>query len=271
MDVKPSSISPSDLYARLGTAAAPLLFDVRRPEAFDADDKLVMGAVYRAPSDVDRWLKLLPFGHPAVVYCAHGGEMSQGVAKALRAVGIEASYLEGGIAGWTEQRLPTRKKLAGADKWVTRERPKIDRIACPWLIARFINPNAEFIYVPASQVLAAAKERDATPYDIPNVEFGHVGDRCSFDAIVRVYDVKDAALDRLATIVRGSDTSRPDLAPQCPGLNAISFGLSANFSDDHEQLKHGMMMYDALYTWCRGAQADSHTQPATKPVQAAAR
>src|SRR5438128_12388906 len=116
MDGNPNTISSHDLYARLGTAAAPLLFDVRRPDAFGADDKLIMGAVRRAPAEVDGWLKKLPFGHPAVVYCAHGGEVSQGVAKTLRAAGIEAAYLEGGIASWTEQGLPTRKNLAGTDK-----------------------------------------------------------------------------------------------------------------------------------------------------------
>jgi len=255
MDGNPLPISPNDLYDRLGTAAAPLLIDVRRPESFRADDKLIIGAVYRAPAEVQRWLIELPFGRPVVVYCVRGHEVSQGVATALRIAGIEAAYVEGGITGWSEKGLPTRKNLAGAAKWVTRERPKIDRIACPWLIARFINPHAEFIYVSANQVLATANETGATPYDISDVEFGHVGERCSFDAIVRAYDIKDAALDRLATIVRGSDTSRPDLAPQCPGLSAISLGLSANFADDHEQLKHGMVMYDALYTWCRGAAA----------------
>ena len=135
---------------------------------------------------------------------------------------------------------------------------KVDRIACPWLIARFINPAAEFIYVPAAEVLAVAEKTGATPYDIADVEFGHVGERCSFDAIVRIYEIKDAALDRLATIVRGSDTSRPDLAPQCPGLNALSYGLSANFGDDHEQLKHGMVMYDAFYAWCRASVDAKH-------------
>src|SRR5712672_2194203 len=122
---------------------------------------------------------------------------------------------------------------------------------CPWLISRFVNPLGEFIYVPPSDVLAVAKQEGAIPYDIKGVEFGHVGDRCSFDAIMRVLDIKDPALDYLAIIVRGADTSRPDLAPQCEGLLAISYGLSANFPDDHEMLRHGMVIYDALYRWCR--------------------
>jgi len=254
MDGKPHPISPQDLYARLGTASAPYVIDVRKPEAFRDDDKLIIGAARRPPAEVDRWRTDFSAGRAVIVYCVHGGETSQGVATALRAAGIDAAYLDGGIAGWKAQRLPTRRNLGpGADKWVTRERPKVDRIACPWLVARFINPEAEFIYVPVNQVLAVAKETGATPYDIAGVEFGHVGDRCSFDAIIRIYGIEDLALDRLATIVRGSDTSRPDLAPQCPGLNALSHGLSANFSDDHEQLKYGMVMYDALYAWCRAA------------------
>jgi hypothetical protein len=134
---------------------------------------------------------------------------------------------------------------------VTREHPKIDRIACPWLVSRFINPAAEFIYVPPTDVSRIAQDVGGTPYDIKGVEFGHVGDRCSFDAIVGVYDIHDAALDHLATIVRGADTSRPDLTPQGEGLLAISYGLSANHPDDHEMLRHGLVMYDALYTWCR--------------------
>ena len=148
--------------------------------------------------------------------------------------------------------FPRAKRLASIDaRWVTREHPKIDRIACPWLISRFINPSAEFIYVPADEVLAAAEERNATPYDITGVQFGHVGDLCSFDAIIQHFDVRDPALDHLALIVRGADTSRPDLTPQCEGLLAISYGLSANYPDDHEMLRHGMVIYDALYRWCR--------------------
>lgn len=252
MDGNALPISHDDLYARLGTAAAPLLIDVRKAEAFSADDRLIVGASHRPPQDVARWQGELPAGRPVVAYCVHGHEVSQGVAAALRKAGMAASYLEGGIAGWKDKQLPTRKKRdASENKWVTREHPKIDRIACPWLISRFVKPDAEFIYVPPNDVAKVASEVGGTPYDIKNVEFGHVGDRCSFDAIVRAYDIHDAALDHLATIVRGADTSRPDLTPQCEGLLAISYGLSSNFPNDHEMLKHGLVMYDALYTWCR--------------------
>ena len=146
-------------------------------------------------------------------------------------------------------------------KWVTRERPKIDRIACPWLIARFIDPEPEFLYVPADQVLAVAERQDAIPYDIPGVEMSHVGDRCSFDAFLAKYELDDPALQQLAVIVRGADTSRLDLTPQSAGLFAISLGLSASFADDHEMLKHGLVMYDALYAWCRSCQEEQHAWP----------
>jgi rhodanese-related sulfurtransferase len=247
-----TSISPQNLYARLGTAAAPIVIDVRRADAFNADETMIIGAVRRLPEAAAAWGPDLPKFRDLVIYCVRGRADSRGVAETLNEAGIHVACLEGGIAAWKEQGLPTRRKRdASENKWVTREHPKIDRIACPWLVSRFIKPDAEFIYVPPNDVAKVAAEVDGTPYDIKGVEFGHVGDRCSFDAIVRAYDIHDQGLDRLATVVRGADTSRPDLTPQCDGLLAISYGLSANFPDDHEMLKHGLVMYDALYTWCR--------------------
>jgi len=146
-------------------------------------------------------------------------------------------------------------------KWVTRERPKIDRIACPWLIARFIDKNPEFLYVPAEDVLRVAKETGATPYDIPGVEMSHVNEFCSFDAFLKKYQLDDPALQQLAVIIRGADTSRLDLAPQAPGLMALSLGLSRVFENDHDMLRHGMVMYDALYAWCRDCQKETHGWP----------
>jgi hypothetical protein len=146
-------------------------------------------------------------------------------------------------------------------KWVTRERPKIDRIACPWLVARFIDQQPEFLYLPRDRVLAVAEETGAIPYDVPGVELSHVGDLCSFDAFLAKYRLNDPALHLLAVIVRGADTSRLDLTPQSGGLFAISLGLSANFPDDHEMLRHGMIMYDALYSWCRDHRAETHNWP----------
>ena len=146
-------------------------------------------------------------------------------------------------------------------KWITRERPKIDRIACPWLIARFIDKEPSFLFVPAGEVLATAEREAAVPYDVPSVELTHVGELCSFDAFLARYNLHDPALEQLAVIVRGADTSRLDLAPQSAGLYALSLGLSKNFSDDHEMLEHGMVMYDALYSWCRDGQRETHNWP----------
>lgn len=146
-------------------------------------------------------------------------------------------------------------------KWITRERPKIDRIACPWLIARFVDASPEFLYVPASEVLRVSEASGAIPYDIPGVEFSHVGPLCSFDAFLKKYQLTDPALQQLAGIVRGADTSCLELTPQSAGLYAISLGLSQCFSDDHEMLKYGMVMYDALYAWCKHCQAESHNWP----------
>lgn len=147
-------------------------------------------------------------------------------------------------------------------KWITRERPKIDRIACPWLISRFIDHEAEFLYVPGQDVLRIASEQNATPYDVPDVELSHVGELCSFDAILKKYHLTDPALQQLATIVRGADTDRLGLAPEAAGLYAISLGLSHNFSDDHEMLVRGMVMYDALYAWCLRCQKEKRSAPA---------
>ena len=155
-----TSVSSQELYARLGTAAAPVLVDVRRAEAFGADDAVIIGAMHRPPESVSDWRADLPKNREVVVYCVHGHEVSQGVAKTLQNAGIKAAYLEGGIAGWKERQLPTRRKRdASENKWVTREHPKIDRIACPWLISRFVNPGAEFIYVPPNDVAKVADDR----------------------------------------------------------------------------------------------------------------
>ena len=271
MDGSKHDISPHELYARLGTAAAPVVIDVRSPSAFANADRLIVGAVYRAPDQVDRWRSGLSPSNSVVAYCEHGHQVSQDVVAALRASGLDAAKLAGGIAAWREASLPTRRKIGTTPgQWVTRERPKIDRIACPWLIARFIDPHAEFVYVPTNRVVAVAKELGGTPYDIEGVEFAHEGERCSFDTILRIYDITDPALEHLALIVRGADTSRHDLTPQCGGLFAISLGLSANFTDDHQMLKHGMVVYDALYTWCRSLQEERHNWPSVKPAQSAA-
>lgn len=146
-------------------------------------------------------------------------------------------------------------------KWITRERPKIDRIACPWLIERFIDDVPEFLFVPSAQVLAVAKKTGAIPYDVPGVELSHEGELCSFDAFLKKYDLRDECLKALAVIVRGADTGHPELSPESPGLLAFSLGLSAMFKDDHAMLKHGMLMYDALYVWLKEARGEAYGWP----------
>jgi len=247
-------ISATELRSKLTGGAPPVVVDVRRRPTFSASRELIRGALRRDPEQVAAWALRLPAASSVVVYCVHGHEVSQNAAAALASAGLDARYLEGGLEeGWKALDGSLDRKPANAStRWITRERPKIDRIACPWLIARFVDPDAEFEYVPANDVLNAAKEREAEPYDIPGVHFGHDGEYCSFDAFLKHYRLSDPALAKLATIVRGADTSRPDLTPQSPGLLAISQGLSKNFADDYQMLEHGMVMYDALYTWCKG-------------------
>jgi hypothetical protein len=144
-------------------------------------------------------------------------------------------------------------------KWITRERPKIDRVACPWLVARFIDPEAEFIFAPPHDVEARAAELGAIPFDVQGVELSHVGPHCSFDAFLEKYGLGEPALRDLATIVRGADTARLDLAPECAGLLAVSLGLSRLFDDDAEQLRHGFVVYDALYAWLTRARSETHS------------
>ena len=221
---------------------------------------MIAGALRREPQEARAWARSLPRASSVVVYCVHGREVSQAAAAALNDAGIAARYLEGGFEAWKEaQGALDHKPLNASTRWVTRERPKIDRIACPWLIARFVDAQAQFLYVPAKQVLDAAKQRDAVPYDIPDVHFSHDGELCSFDAFLKHYRLSDPALEELAVIVRGADTARLELAPQAPGLAAISLGLSRNFHDDHEMLAYGMVMYDALFTWCKEGKKEGHT------------
>ena len=249
------AISAASLRQSLASGRPPLVIDVRKNERFQEAPDLIRGALRRDPLRVAQWGKSLPSEADVVVYCVHGHEVSQGAAKALG-----ARYLEGGIEAWRASGGELFGKPRGASsRWVTRERPKIDRIACPWLVKRFIDPDAEFLYVPTPEVKRVASEREAVPYDIPDVEFSHQGDLCSFDAFLTYFRLKDPALDELAIIVRGADTGRLDLAPQAAGLAAISLGLSRNFSDDHEMLRHGMVMYDALYAWCKKGKAEVHT------------
>jgi rhodanese-related sulfurtransferase len=256
-----ASITPQELKSQRIGAQPPLVIDVRRAPAYRSATEVIDGALRRDPAAVADWSRTLPRAREVVVYCVHGHEVSQNAAKALRDAGFNARFLDGGIEeGWKASGGPlAHKPNDAATRWVTRERPKIDRIACPWLVTRFVDPDAEFLYVPAPDVKRVAAERDAVPYDIADVAFSHVGEACSFDAFIRTYRLSEPALDRLASIVRGADTGHPELAPQSAGLLALSQGLSRNFADDHAMLKHGMVIYDALYAWCKEGQDQTHT------------
>ena len=254
------AISSASLRQSFASDRPPLVIDVRNSDRFREAPDLIRGALRRDPLRVADWAKSVPRASTVVVYCVHGHEVSQNAARSLAAAGISTSYLEGGIEGWREQGGELAGKPSGASsRWVTRERPKIDRIACPWLVRRLVDPEAEFLYVPTPEVKRVAAEREAVPYDIPDVEFSHQGDLCSFDAFLAYFRLRDPALDELAVIVRGADTSRLDLAPQAAGLAALSLGLSRLYSDDHEMLEHGMVMYDALYRWCKEGKQEVHT------------
>jgi rhodanese-related sulfurtransferase len=238
-----ASITAAELKQSLRTSTPPLVIDVRRNARFLESPYFIKGALRRDPERLEEWKRALP-NADIVVYCVHGHEVSQNAAKALG-----ARYLEGGIEHWREEGGETIAKPAGAPtRWVTRERPKIDRIACPWLIRRFIDADAKFLYVPAAQVKETAQ---AIPFDVPGAEFGHHGERCSFDAFIEQFNLREPALDRLARIVRAADTHRLDLAPEAAGLLAISTGLGKTIADDHALLEHGMAVYDALYAACR--------------------
>ncbi|MGH8686538.1 MAG: chromate resistance protein ChrB domain-containing protein [Burkholderiales bacterium] len=247
-----ASLTPAALRQALLSDRPPLVIDVRRGPAFLAAPNMIRGALRRDPDSVERWKARMPKDRDVVVYCVHGLEVSRRVAHVLG-----ARFLQGGIEAWDGQRAD---KPAGAPtRWITRERPKIDRVACPWLIRRFIDEDAQFLYVPKDDVGREAAARGAIPYDVPDVEFTHVGGRCSFDAFIYRYRLTDAALIKLSEIVRSADTNRPELAPESVGLVALSIGLSALHADDHEMLEAGMPMYDALYAWCAVGPGEVHT------------
>lgn len=273
------SIAPSELNALLARPQPPLVLDVRKPGPFAASDQLVAGARYCEPDAVAALARSEP-PRDAVVYCVYGHHVSRTAAATLRAAGWNARWLEGGIEGgengvdrledlahWREApplRIRKRPDLGVTgerpSRWITRARPKIDRIACPWLVLRFIDPRARFFYVPAEEVFTRARELDAVPYDIENAPLTHQWERCSFDALVAAFGLQDPALDALATIVRGADTARIGLAPQCAGLLAVSLGLSRlHPQDDHAMLLAALPVYDALYAWCREARDETHT------------
>jgi len=261
-----ASLSAAQLSRLIGTPDAPVILDVRSDEDFARDPRLVptaRRARHDQTVDLVRWIGT----RSAVVLCDAGRKLSEGAAALLRTAGIAAEILDGGWQAWVaagEPALPAAP-LPPAGRptlWVTRHRPKIDRIACPWLIRRFIDPEARFLFVAPAEVPAVAERFAAIPFDIEGVAFSHRGDLCSFDALLDDFGLHTAPLDRLARVVRGADTDRHDLAPEAAGLLAISVGLSRQFRDDLAQLATGITLYDALYRWARDGYEEGHDWPA---------
>ena len=266
----PTTISVDKLSRLFGTPACPRLVDVRIDEDFAANPSLLPGSVRRSHALVSDWSE--GFDAPsAIVICQKGKKLSEGVAAWLRHRGIPAESLEGGFEAWSAAGLPTvpDARIPARDKdghsvWVTRARPKIDRIACPWLIRRFVDPGAVFLFVAPQEVEAVADRFGATPFDVENVFWSHRGDLCTFDVMVEEFGLTTEPLRRLARIVRAADTARLDLEPEGAGLLAVSLGLSRLFADDLAQLDAGMTLYDALYRWARDATGEAHNWPSAK-------
>jgi rhodanese-related sulfurtransferase len=264
------SISPLELWSMMATARAPQLVDVRRRDIYESVAGLLPASTWREPTALADWIGTLNRSRPIVIACKLGKELSQNITAELRAAGYDAAMLAGGQGAWTEAKLPTIDR-ATADRimpkrpstWITRRRPKIDRIACPWLITRFIDADAKFLFVDPDYVVDAAATFGGIPFDIPNVEISHEGERCSFDTLLKLFKLEDEpSLARLALIVRGADTARPDLAPEAAGLHAVSLGLSALAGDDdHGLLRQGFVIYDALFAWLRFAADEKHNWP----------
>ncbi len=262
-----NSISLEHFRQLLKLAVPPIIIDARAESTYAGAAGVIPGAIRRDPDAAAVWGVNLELARPIVVY-GDGDASSQGVAKHLRDCELPAYSLDGGFEAWATSGGAIAAKPSTPSQWVTRERPKIDRIACPWLIRRFIDPDAQFIYVAAGDVLKVANDTGAIPYDIPGVVLTHRGERCSFDAFIEDYKLADPALLQIAEIVRGADTDRLDLAPQAAGLFAISLGLSVNIPDDHTMLRYGLVIYDALYGWLVSAREETHSWPPAMPRKA---
>lgn len=264
-----NNISAEKLSRLVGTPSCPAIIDVR-PEAQE-----LLPASFRRPAEsVTEWASTFA-GQHVVVTCVHGLERSAGVAALLRSEGVGAEILEGGFAAWRDAGLPVidaaklpQRDSAGRTVWVTRARPKVDRIACPWLIRRFVDPAAVFLFVAPTEVAGVAERFGATPFDVDGVFWSHRGEYCTFDSMIEEFGLASIdALARLAVIVRGADTARPEIAPQAAGLLAASLGLSRMYSDDLEQLEAGILIYDAFYRWSRDAVDETHDWVSHKPKQ----
>jgi rhodanese-related sulfurtransferase len=269
----PSEITVPQLARLIGTPDAPIVIDVRIHEDYALDPRMIPGSFRRAFRTCQEWA-LTFAGKRVVVSSQRGLKLSQGVAALLRHAGADAVSLEGGFEAWLGANellvkgvdaLP--RDLQGRSLWVTRARPKVDRVACPWLIRRFVDPQAVFLYVAASEVEAVADRFGAAPFDVDGVFWSHRGPvgtaehTCSFDTMLDKFGLSSPVLDRLALIVRAADTAQHDLEPQAAGFLAVSLGLSRMFRDDLAQLDAGMLIYDAFHRWCRDGTEETHNWP----------
>ncbi|MET0375711.1 MAG: sulfurtransferase/chromate resistance protein [Rhizorhabdus sp.] len=263
------TISPDKLARLIALPGSPAIIDLRA-----GPDMAVPGSLFHSEADASGWSR----AGPVVTVDAQGSGEAAAIAAVLRSNGVAAEALEGGFEAWQTEGLPTvslahlpPRHADGRTWWVTRARPKVDRIACPWLIRRFIDPGARFLFVAPADVLTVAAHQKAEPFDVSDerVFWSHRGERCTFDVMVDVFGLAaHEPLTRLATIVRGADTDRLDLAPEAAGLLAISLGLSRIHVDDHVQLEAGMAVYDALYRWSRDAQGEKHNWSSHQPTRA---
>lgn len=265
-----ATISPDKLVRLIGTPKAPVIIDVRDEEAVAADQKMIPASIRQPYGAAEDWSTDYR-GKSVAVVCQRGKKLSEGAAAWLRHHGAEAEVLDGGFQAWRDGGLPLvpmsalpARNAAGATVWVTRSRPKIDRIACPWLIRRFVDPSAVFLFVAASEVQSVAERFAATPFDVEGAFWSHQDELCTFDVMVDEFGLAIEPLKRVAAIVRGADTDRLALAPEAAGLLAISLGLSRMYAADLQQLEAGMLVYDALYRWARDATDETHNWPAAR-------
>jgi rhodanese-related sulfurtransferase len=263
----PTQITVAQLSRLIGTPAAPQIIDVRIDEDFNLDPDLIPTAKRYSHTEIERWVSNLD-ERQVVVYCQKGKKLSQGIVALLHNYGIVAECLQGGHFAWKDagaMQIPAEKLLqVGVETgslWVTRHRPKIDRMACPWLIRRFIDPRARFLFVEPAEVEMVAHKFNAIPFDVEGVFWSHRGDHCTFDTMIEEFGLQSEALKRLAVIIRGADTNRHELSAQSAGLLAVSLGLSRMYRNDLDQIEAGMPIYDAFYRWARDAMNESHDWP----------
>ena len=268
MSTPTTSITAEELGARIGTPDAPLVFDVCRAEAFCESERVIAGARWRDHMKAEDWGQDLDTSREVIVACVHGHNVSQIATAKLRSLGVRARFLEGGTDGFITggglsvlRRPSVHNPESTKSRWVTRERPKIDRLACPWFIRRFLDPQAEIIYVETEWVKDVAEELGAEPFDVDGVPFSHKGELCSFDTFLDHFGIEDESLRHVARIVRGADTARLDLEPECAGLLALSLGFSALHGDDQIALEHAIALYDGLYSWVLHARKETHNWP----------